>query len=71
MDAKSGQLKNESNSELFSAPADAQESVNGTTAKVFEVLLMRQFSVHLIIQLELHPKVPFKIYVKIDLEGCT
>ena len=31
MDAKSGQLKNESKSEVFSAPDDAQESANGTT----------------------------------------
>ena len=28
MDAKSSQLKNESKSELFSAPGDAQESAN-------------------------------------------
>ena len=31
MDAKSGQLKNENKSEVFSAPDDAQESANGTT----------------------------------------
>ena len=30
MDAKSGQLKNESKSEIFSAPGDAQESAKGT-----------------------------------------
>ena len=31
MDAQSGQLKNESKSEIFSAPGNVQESVNGTT----------------------------------------
>ena len=30
MDAKSGELKNESKSEPFSAPAEAQESANKT-----------------------------------------
>ena len=31
MDAQSRQLKNESKSEIFSGPGNAQESVNGTT----------------------------------------
>ena len=31
MDAKSGQLKNESKSELFRTPGDAKESANGAT----------------------------------------
>ena len=31
MDAKPGELKNENKSELFSAPAEAQESANETT----------------------------------------
>ena len=37
MDAKSGELKNESRSKLFSAPGDAQESANGTTTNAFEI----------------------------------
>ena len=52
MDAKSGQLKNESKSGIFSAPGDAKESANGTTINVFDVPLMVQFRVHLIIHLE-------------------
>ena len=31
MDAKSGQLKNKSKSEIFSTPGDEQESANETT----------------------------------------
>ena len=31
MDAQSGQLKNESKSEIFSTPGNAWESANGTT----------------------------------------
>ena len=62
--AKSGQLKNESKNELFSAPGDAQESENGTTVNAFELRLMIQFRVHLIIHLELHLHVHFKIYIK-------
>ena len=54
MDAKSGQLKNESKSEIFSAPGDAQESANGTTINMFDVRLMVQFRMHLIIHTELH-----------------
>ena len=34
MDAKSGQLKNESKIEIFSGPGDAQENANGTTINV-------------------------------------
>ena len=40
IDAKSGQLKNVSKSELFSAPGDSQESENGTWTNAFEVCLM-------------------------------
>ena len=65
MDAKSGQLINESMSETFSAPGDAQKSANITTINASGVRLMVQFRVHLIIQLELHLKVRFKIYIKV------
>ena len=65
MDAKSGHLKNESKSEIFIAPGDAQESANGTTINVFDVRFMVQFRAHLIIHLELHLKVHFKIYIKV------
>ena len=41
MNAKSAQFENENKSEHFSAPADAQESTNGTTINAFEVRLMR------------------------------
>ena len=66
MDAKSGQLKNESKSEIFSAPGDAQESANGTTINMFDVRLMVQLRMHLIIHTELHLKVHFKIYIKLN-----
>ena len=66
MDAKSGQLKNESKSEIFSAPGDAQESANGTTINMFDVRLMVQFRMHLIIHTELHLKLHFKIYIKMN-----
>ena len=46
MDAKSGQLKNESKSEIFSALGDAQESGNGTTINTFDMRLIIQFRVH-------------------------
>ena len=65
MDEKSGQLKNERKSAIFSVPNYTQESANGTTANAFDVRLMVQFRVHLIIPLELHGKVHFKIYVKV------
>ena len=52
MDAKSGELKNESKSKRFSTPGDAQESANGTTANAFEMWLMVEF------------KMSFKIYIK-------
>ena len=63
MGAKSSQLKNKSKSEIFSASADAKESGNGTTVNAFDVRLMTQFWVHLIIRLERHPKVHFNIYI--------
>ena len=66
MDAKSVQLKNESKSEIFSAPGDAQESANGTTINMFDVRLMVQFRMHLIIHTELHLKLHFKIYIKMN-----
>ena len=43
MDAKSGQLKYESESEMFTAPGDAQEIASGTM--MFDVCLMVQFRV--------------------------
>ena len=64
MDAKSGELKNESKSKLFSAPDDAQESANGTTTNALEMWLMVEFKVHLIMHLELDLKVPFKVDIK-------
>ena len=64
MNAKSVHLKNESKSQLYSAPDDAQGSANGTTINAFEVWLMLQFKMHLIKHLELQLKVHFKIYIK-------
>ena len=58
MDAKSGQLKIKSMS----------ESANGKTINVFQVPLMIQFKVHLIIQQELHLKVNFNVYIYKDAE---
>ena len=60
--AKYGQLKNESNSEISSAPGDAQKSANRTTINMFDVRLMVQFRAYLIIDLEVH----FKIYIKVQ-----
>ena len=37
MDAKCGQLKNESKNELFIAPGDVQESANRTMINALEV----------------------------------
>ena len=37
MDAKSVQIKNESETEIFSAPGEAQKWVSGTTINVFDV----------------------------------
>ena len=48
-------------SELFSAPGDVQKSANGATINVFDVNLMVQFRVKLIIHLAVH----FKIYIKV------
>ena len=64
MDAKSAQLRNECKIEHFSAPADPQDSAKRTTINAFEVSLMVQFRVHLIIRPELYLKVHFKIYIK-------
>ena len=50
MDAKHGRLKDESKNEVFSTPGDEQRSVNGTKMNVFDVPLMVQLRVHLIIQ---------------------
>ena len=60
VDAKSGQLKNESKSEIFSATGDTQESAKRRTINAFDVRLMVQFRMHLIIHLELHLKLHFK-----------
>ena len=62
MDAKSDQLKNQSKGELFSAPDDVQESAHGTTINAFDVCLMIQYRVRLMIHLNLHLKV--KIHIK-------
>ena len=43
---KSGHLKSESKSDIFSAPSDAQESVNGTTTNAFDVRLIVQIRMH-------------------------
>ena len=64
MDPKSSQLKNQSRSEIFNVPGNAQEIVNGTTINAFDVRLVVQFRVRLIIHLALHLKVHFKIYIK-------
>ena len=69
-DGKLGQLKNESKTEMFSIPGDAQESASGTTINVFDVSLMVQFRLHMIIHLELQLKVHFKIYIKVH-KSCT
>ena len=58
------QSKNGSKSELFSGPVDAQESANRTMINAFEVCLMTQFRVHLIIHMQLHLEVQFKIFIK-------
>lgn len=63
VDAKSGQLKNHIKNELFSESGDAQESASRTTINVFEVRLMTQFRVYLIIHLKLHLKVHLKNYI--------
>ena len=65
MDAKFGQLKNESKTKIFSGTGDAQESANGTMINVFDVNLMVQFRVHLIRHLELHLMVHSKSYIKV------
>ena len=64
MDAKSDQLKHETKNELFSAPAEAQKKADRITIKAFEVHLMTQFGVYLIIHLDLHLKMHFKFYIK-------
>ena len=57
---KYGQLKN--NSEISSAPGDAQKSANRTTINMFDVRSMVKFRAYLIIDLEVH----FKIYIKVQ-----
>ena len=69
MNEKSGELKDESQSELFSAPGDAQEFGNVKTTNAFEVQLMVQFRVNLIIQLEL-PKGSLQDLYKYALKGA-
>ena len=69
MNVNLGQIKNESQSEIFSALGDAQESANGTTINVFEVSLMTQYAVHLIIHMELHLKMHFKISINMKEEA--
>ena len=64
---KSGQLKNESKSELFTVPSDAQENTNGTAINAFDVNLMAQFRMHLVIHLELHFTIYIKMYKKVHL----
>ena len=66
LDAKSGQLKNVSKTERFSAPDDGKESASVITVNAFEVRLMVQVGVHLIIHLELHLNVHFKIDIKMQ-----
>ena len=56
MDAKFGQLKYESQGELFSAPGDAQKSTNKTSINTFEVNLMIQFSVQSQVYHDLHQR---------------
>ena len=58
MDAKSGQLK----------IANINKSANGKTINAFEVRLMIQFKVYLIIDLGLHLKVNFNIYICKDAQ---
>ena len=64
MDAKLGQLKNESKTKIFGEPGDAQESSNGTAINTFDVSLMIHFRVHPIMHLQLSLTVHFKIYIK-------
>ena len=70
MDKKSAQLKNETKSEYFSAPADTQDDIKRTKIKAVEVRLIVQFKVHLIIHLELYLKVHFKIYTKMHQKAA-
>ena len=62
---KSGQLKNESKSELFTVPSNAQGNTNRATINSFDVNLMVQFSMHLVIHLELHFTIYIKMYKKV------
>ena len=59
MDAKLGQLKNESKTKIFGEPGDAQESSNGTAINTFDVSLMIHFRVHPIMHLQLSLRVHF------------
>ena len=58
MDAKSGQLKLENMS----------ESANGKTINAFEVRLIMQFRVQLVIHLELHLKMNLNIFIYKDAQ---
>ena len=71
MDAKSGQLKNESKSKISSAPGHAQECASGTATNTFDVSLMVQFRVHQIISLEFYLKVHFKRSIYRFTKRCT
>ena len=65
MDAKSGQLKNEGNSEIFSTFDDAQDSANGTAIIASEVCSM--MILHLEFQLKMHLKIYIKIHKNVHL----
>ena len=56
MNARSCQLKNQSKSEFSISRGYAQDSANRTTTNAFEVRLMIQYLVQLLIHLELHVK---------------
>ena len=63
-------IKNKSKSGLFSALADSQESAKRTMINAFEVCLMMQFRLNLIMCLESYLKVHFKIYIKMHKKGA-
>ena len=70
MDAKSGQLKNESKNKVFSALGTPQESVSGTIINAFEVRLMIQYRVSQIIHLQFVPKGALQDLYK-DAQKCA
>ena len=53
------------------APGGEQESANGTAINAFEVHLVIQYKVQLIMHLELNLKVYLKIYIKIKKKRST